>query len=198
MSGLVEPIVLGVSAGFGALALQYEAGVQTATCSEVGVAGAVSQQCAAELGFQLVHDCTTVGQTYPVGCPLESRLPACIYWDVPTAAWSSEGCTLQQASIDRVYCSCNHLTNFAGTFEARLERLSQVVGHTDDITVEEVRSSIHIVVGLAVILVLSFFCICIQLVVEAREKRSPHYILKHTKYGDEVEVLYSRVGKKGY
>uniref|UniRef100_A0A8C4R4K2 Uncharacterized protein n=1 Tax=Eptatretus burgeri TaxID=7764 RepID=A0A8C4R4K2_EPTBU len=37
----------------------------------------------------------------------------CVFWDMKTNTWSTDGCTVLSQNSSDVTCSCNHLTNFA-------------------------------------------------------------------------------------
>lgn len=39
--------------------------------------------------------------------------PRCVFWDMASNDWSSEGCGIVTSSPDMTQCGCNHLTNFA-------------------------------------------------------------------------------------
>ena len=46
------------------------------------------------------------------GCP--AKEPVCAFWDPLAGEWSSNNCTVVNATRFNVTCRCTHLTDFAG------------------------------------------------------------------------------------
>lgn len=66
----------------------------------------------------------TFGLDFPETTPLSADLLDCRYWDEDEREWRKEGCQMLALSRDQLVCSCNHLTNFAGTLSQNTQ-LSQ-------------------------------------------------------------------------
>lgn len=107
-----------------------------------------------------MHECSIAGETFVSTCPDDYRVPMCMYWDEAARSWSTEGCALHWASTQRMVCNCTHLTGFAGSFRARSERVADVVGHIDDVTVEDVKENLGVVIGFGVLLLVFASCMC--------------------------------------
>ena len=56
--------------------------------------------------------------------PKGAGKPVCAYWDFSgkgqefRAVWSTKGCWIVHSNDERTVCECDHLTNFAGKFQA--------------------------------------------------------------------------------
>jgi hypothetical protein len=51
-------------------------------------------------------------------CPAPTLEGSCIYWDITTGNWSSDGCRAAYADADTMVCECTHLTDFGGRIRA--------------------------------------------------------------------------------
>ena len=51
-------------------------------------------------------------------CPSLQWTPSCGYWNTAAQRWAHDGCKLAAVSASGFYCSCSHLTAFAGRFRA--------------------------------------------------------------------------------
>uniref|UniRef100_UPI00358FEC71 adhesion G protein-coupled receptor E1-like isoform X3 n=1 Tax=Myxine glutinosa TaxID=7769 RepID=UPI00358FEC71 len=60
--------------------------------------------------FKFKKNITYTLQIVPTG---KKEKAACVFWDLETDAWSTDGCTVLSQNSSEVTCSCNHLTNFA-------------------------------------------------------------------------------------
>ncbi|XP_022255617.1 latrophilin Cirl-like, partial [Limulus polyphemus] len=51
--------------------------------------------------------------------------PQCVYWELSTSRWSSEGCWIKKTNTTHTECSCNHLKNFALIMDISLTKVEK-------------------------------------------------------------------------
>lgn len=108
--------------------------------------------------------------SYVSTCPTSFRPPRCVFWDVGFRRWSGEGCTLHEVSNKAATCRCTHLSDMAASFAARRQRFAAVLGHIDDITVEEVVASLPVIIGLSVLLIILWTLLVMGCIWDRRDR----------------------------
>ena len=100
----------------------------------------------------IIIPCTAGSENSQVSidCPTKELIPSCLYFDIFSQSWASEGCVLDRETSTTLttICHCTHLTDFASeltvAFSEVEEHVTAVLSNEENITIYDLKPNVVI------------------------------------------------------